>query len=438
MSSSDYKRWLAIGTGVGIEIDGPDLDVTVVRVRPSGAEVLGAMRIERYAARPAGEWGAEYARFLNQTGSSHVSATVLLPRREVIVRQLAMPGVSNRDLPQAVAFQLDGLHPYNEDEALYTWARLDDRGNVLVGVTRREVVERYVSVFSEAGIKVAAFTFSAAAIYSSLRLLARPPAGGFVAMTAAAGVLEAYGESEARPVFSATFDIPNQQFAERARTMALSELRLPPEAEPLPLEDVVPKPKRAPEGFHLPRRILAYVTAMAGACPRLSPNLNLLPAELRVSSSRMVYVPSIVLGSLVLAGAISLWIYSRYEDKQYLDKLQAEITRLEPHARKPLAMDRQIAETRARTAMLDQFRKRTHADVDALNELTRILEPPTWLNAIELNRDSIRMAGEAGQGAALIRIVDESPLFDSSEMAAPIARSATGELFSIRAHREAR
>ena len=41
MIAADFKKWLAIGSGIGIEIAGEDLTVTVVRVRPSGVSVLG-------------------------------------------------------------------------------------------------------------------------------------------------------------------------------------------------------------------------------------------------------------------------------------------------------------------------------------------------------------------------------------------------------------
>ncbi len=94
MGSNEYRKWLAIGSGVGIEIGDRDLDITIVRVRPNGVWPLGALRIERYAERPAAEWGMEYARFLKRHGGSHLAATVLLPRRDVIVRQIAMPGIS--------------------------------------------------------------------------------------------------------------------------------------------------------------------------------------------------------------------------------------------------------------------------------------------------------------------------------------------------------
>jgi hypothetical protein len=437
MSSTDYKRWLAIGTGVGIEIDGSDLDITIVKVRPSGVAVLGAMRIENFAERPAGEWGSQYSKFLKQAGGSHLAATVLLPRHEVVVRQLAMPGVSDRDLPQAIEFQIDGLHPYAEDEALHSWGRMDALGNVLIGITRREVVDRYSTLFAEAGIKVASFTFSAAVLYSSLRLAGAPPPKGFLAVSATGDELEAYGESDARPMFSATFETSSEALAERAMSQALAELRLPAETQTLQFDEVVPKPRRAPEGFSLARRVLPYATAMAGACPRLALNVNLLPPELRVSSSRMMFLPTIVLGVLLLISAGSLVAYTSYEDKQYLEKLRDEIARLEPHARRPLAMDQAVADTRTRTLLLDQFRKRTSADVEVLKEVTNILQPPAWLNGLEITRDAVRMSGEAPQAAGLLRIIDESRLFVGSEFAAPMSRGATGEVFAVRARREA-
>jgi hypothetical protein len=436
MSATQYRRWFAIGTGVGIEIDGPDLDITVVRVRPTGADVLGAMRIESFAARPAAEWGSQYNKFLKQAGGSHLAATVLLPRNDVIVRHLSMPGVSDRDLPQAIEFQLDGLHPFAEDEAVHSWSRMGSSGDILVGITRREVIGRYTTLFTEAGIKVVSFTFSAAILYSSLRILSAPPAGGFLAISEAGDQFEAYGESESRPMFSATFEAPNERIAERAVGMALAELRLPPETPALPVDQVIPKPKRAPEGFNFQRRALPYATAMAGACPRLALNVNLLPAELRATSSRAMFLPTAILGVLLIAGAGSLAAYSSHENKQYLEKLQAEIARLEPQARKPLAMDQTIADTRTRTLLLDQFRKRTQADLEVLNEVTKILEPPAWLNGIEITRDAIRMSGEAPEAAGLLRTIDQSPLFAGSEFAAPMSRGATGEVFAIRARRE--
>src|SRR5271157_4604599 len=136
----DIRKLLAFGSGVGIEIGAADLEVVAARVRPTGIHVLGRLAIANYAARPAAEWGAEYSRFLRSLGAGHLSATVLLPRREVIVRQIALPGVARKDIEGAIRLQLDSLHPYGEDEVSWGWSSLA-YGSVLVGICRQAAVD---------------------------------------------------------------------------------------------------------------------------------------------------------------------------------------------------------------------------------------------------------------------------------------------------------
>jgi len=103
-----------------------------------------------------------------------VAATVVLPRQDVIVRPLELRGVSDNDLEGAVRFQMDGLHPYNDDDVFSSWVRLPGTSTALVAIARKEIVERYAGLFAEAGIKIRAFTCSAAAVYSALRLFGSP------------------------------------------------------------------------------------------------------------------------------------------------------------------------------------------------------------------------------------------------------------------------
>ncbi len=149
MKPMDPKRILAIGTGVGIEIGRHDLRVVVARVRPSGADITGWTVIAGFRNRPAAEWGSEYSEFLKRTGAAHLAATALLPRSEVIVRLISLPGVPNRDLASAVTYQIDALHPYGEDEAHYAWARIPQTSSVLVAIAKRAVVDRYATLFGQ-------------------------------------------------------------------------------------------------------------------------------------------------------------------------------------------------------------------------------------------------------------------------------------------------
>jgi Tfp pilus assembly protein PilN len=430
----EIRKLLAFGSGAGIEICGRDLEAAVTRVRPSGIQVLGRVSIRGFRDRRAAEWGAEYTAFLKARGVSHLAATVLLPRQDVIVRQLSMPGVAAKDLEAAIALQLDTLHPYGEDDVQYGWTPLG-RGSVLVGIMRRSTLEQYAALFDEAGIAVACFTFSAGAIYGAMRMLGQPAVTGFVAVNRAGdGPVEIYGESPDRRLFSAEFDLP----LERVVGLAVSELRLDPQSEPVALERVLPAPKINPVENDLSRDALPYAAALAGACPRLAPVANLLPPERRAARSRAMFVPSIVLAALLLIACGALLAYNKVEQRQYLAKLQAEVARLEPRAARSAALDKEIDALHARSRLLDEFRGRPKADLDSLLELTRLLQPPVWTTQVEMNRDTVNVSGESENAAALVRVVDGSPLFHNSEMPL-IARSVGGgETFRLRTQRGVR
>ncbi len=430
--SVNLRKLLAFGTGVGIEIGEKDLEVVVARVRPSGIRVLGRTVIADFRTRPAAEWGAECSAFAKRLGAGHLSATVLLPRAEIIVRQLALPGVAAKDLGSAISFQMDSLHPYGEDEVMSGWRPLG-KGQVLIGIIRRDAFERYTGMFAEAGIPVATLTFSASVLHGALRLTDEPPAEGFAAVCrSASGGVEIYGESPNRPLFSAEFELP----AARALGLAAAELRLPPEEPAARLENLLPAPAVNPIDNDLSRNALPYATALAGACPWLAPAANLLPPEQRVSASRAVFVPTAALAGLVLVVAFASLAFSAFEDRRYLAKLEAEIRTLEPKAQRAAALDRQIDRTRNRARMLDEFRGHTRADLEAMNELTHLLPPPIWTTGLDLTRDSATLQGEAEQAASLIKTIDASPFFQNSEFTV-ISKVGNAEMFRIRTQREA-
>jgi len=421
------KKWLAFGHGVGIEVVGPhggeSLRVTAVRVHPGGARVAGTLNFEDALHHAAGVWGTEYSAFVRKHGCAHVAATVLLPRREVMVRHLALPGVTDKDISPAIEFQLDGLHPYREEDVAASWARIPGTSSVLVAITRRAVIERFVTLFAEAGIRVGAFTCSAAAIHSALRMFREAPASsGLLAYEPAEAGVEIYGESASRPIFSATFDVP----LERAAPMAASELRLDADTPPHGLDTLLNASPALP-----------YAAALASACPLMALPLNLLPAELRPSGARWLWIPSAALGAAVLLLAIGLALFPRYDTSRYLASLNAEIARVAPVAARSTALDHQIETARRNTSELDALRARTKSDMDVLAEMTRILAPPAWLNSLEITRTQVTLAGETPQAAPLLQSIDASPLFKGSEFAMPPTRVSNAEAFRIRTNREA-
>jgi Tfp pilus assembly protein PilN len=426
-----WRKWLAIGSGVGIEIGPDDMRATIVKVRPNGFEVLDSLVLSGYKERRATEWGTEYTAFLKRNGMSKRPAVVLLPRAEVIVRHLALPGVADGDMASAISYQIDGMHPYAEDEAAWCWARLPNSSNVVVGITRSEVIERFWSLMVEAGVAVSSFTFSAAAIYGAARIISVPPRE-FLTIHASDSGVEAYGESVARPVYSGCFED-----ARGLQSRLLGELRLDPSTGILPAEALLPTPRRAPEMFSLDAQLASVAAAMSAACPRRALKANLLPAERRAQTSRLILVPTAVLALLLVAAAIMVSMQPSWEDRQYLEKLQAEIRTLDRQAAQATTLDREAAAFRARIALLDRFRRRTKADIDALKEITALLPAPGWVHSLQLDRATITLQGEADGAAGLIQVLDKSALFRDSQFSQSMGRvGQSAESFIIRTARE--
>ncbi len=428
------RNLLAVGTAAGIEILDDRLNVVVSRVRPSGVEVAASLAIASYRTRPAAEWGAEYTEFLRKLGLGHVSATVLLPRRDVIVRQIHLPGVKDRDLASAIGFQIESLHPYGDEEVAWAWQRLSPNGAVMVGIVRQSYLREWLDRFAEAGVALAGVTFSPAALFGSSRVYGAPGSRDFLAARKGepSGV-ELYGESASRPLFSAEFDAP----LERAVPLALAELRLPAGTPLASWEGVLPPPRLASD-FDVSRNAFAYAASLAGAVPRLAPAANLLPEALRVSRSRAVFVPSIVLGILLVLLTGGLLGFNSYSEKRYLTTIMGEVERLQPKADLAGRYDKTTAAARQRMAVLTSYRQRTKSDLDALAELTRLIAPPAWTNYVQIDRSSVVVAGEADQAAPLLQILDQSPHFRNSQFSVAIARTGAGDLFRIRSEREAK
>ncbi|HTQ57580.1 MAG TPA: PilN domain-containing protein [Bryobacteraceae bacterium] len=426
------RQLLAFGTGAGIQIAASDLEVAVARVRPNGIQVLGRIAIPRFRERPAAQWGAEYSALLSRLGMPHLSATVLLPRPEVIVRQLVLRGVESKDLEAAITFQLDGINPYGDQEVLFGWQRLSE-GGVLVGMVRRETVDRYLELFTAAGIATASFTFTAAAIHGAIRLAAPPPREFMACSDGPGTAVEVYGESPSRPVFSAVFDAP----AARAAALAAAELRLPPDTVPTRLESLLPAPRVNPVENDLARNALPYAAALSSACPRLAPAANLLPPERRASASRGIFIPTAVAAALLLIvlGATLAW--PGYDRSRYLKELDAQIAAVRPQATRAVNLERQIRHTRDNARLLEEFRARTRADLDAIVELSRLLPPPAWASTVDLTRDAVVITGEADQAAPLLKLLDASPLFHNSEFNG-ISKSQNIESFRLRSLRRPR
>ena len=157
---------------------------------------------------------------------------------------------------------------------------------------------------------------------------------------------------------------------------------------------------------------------------------------MRDSVSRLLFVPTMILAGVLAILLVLAVLQGAYQRRQYLATLNAEIVKLQPAVSRAAAIDKSMEIARQRTRLLDDFRRRSKNDMDAINELTHLLPPPAWLSQLDLSRTTINIAGEADQAAPLLKQIDSSKLFEDSEFTMPMARVTGGEAFRIRASRE--
>jgi len=421
-----WRKLRIFGTGFGISIAQGDLQAVIVRSRPSGSHLVATAAIRGFASRPAAEWGAELSRFLAASGESNLAATLVLPREEVIVRTVRLAGVTEQDTAAAIELQLDTLHPWDEQPIEWAWWRVTAT-DVVVGIVRQTTLQHYETLFSEAGIPMASATFSPAIIHTALRLHHAAPASLFCYDESSSGRIEVYGESAAKPCYSAGFSLSR----ERAVAVALGELRLPDDQTIVELSHALNAPPATPP--------LAWAAAVAASAPLAVHFANLLPVARRATHSRTQYLIPAILGTLVVLGLLGVFVLLPYlNERRDIADLTAEQRRLQPAALRVQSIDKALASHKARIAALDEFRRRPQADLDLLNELVRILPEKAWTSSVEIFPDSVVIAGEADQAAPLLKVLDSSPLFQNSEFVMSVTHNGQADQFRIKSMRRGR
>jgi hypothetical protein len=443
MTHPVIRRALSFGSGIGLELGQRDLHVVIVRARPTGPAMAGEIVIQDFRERPAAEWGGELQRFLAEHEAAHSVAVALLPREEIVLRMVPLPGLSDEDTASAIRLQVDSLHPWgDEEDVAFDWQRIGDTALCAVALARRERVDYYTSLFAESGVKLAGLSFTASAVYRASRLFAGERSGARLAVTRLAshegGMVEVYGESDAWPLLSAQFDLP----VDRAIGLSAAEMRIEVPEEVPDILHLLPQTVGAPDSADLSDqarsyRAPAYAAALTAACLHLGEPLNLLPAELRRGVSKAVYIPTAVLGTILGVLLLGLVFEGSWLDRNHQERLQAEIKILEPAAKRLESIDRQTAAMAERIRLIDGFRKRPAADLDVVREINKLLPPPAFVQQLTIDEQSVFVAGEVDQAESLLKAFDSSPLFRETEFTMPLNRGQSGEMFRLKAKREA-
>jgi general secretion pathway protein L len=380
-----------------------------------------------------------------------------LSRSTVFVRPMELPAVGG-NMREMVRLNLDGHLPFSADDTAFDFVPLPGEldgawreealHRLLVVAAEPRVVETALRIADEARLRPVSLTVAA----HDLVALVRPERGRRVVWVHRAGattdVLCLFGPALVLSRSVAAADDAGVADEVR-RTLAVVRWRgcdaiwvsgdLSPDA---PVLASLGAPAGPPPYTPRARARLAELTgedrggqelAVAVATARRGRPLDLLPSGIR--PRRLTRAQGLTLG---LAAATALLLVAAllvpgYREQRHLDRINAEIARLDPQVRATERVVRELERKRTLLATITSIETGAIRPLSALRELTELLPNDTWLTTVSLDAKGVELTGQAAAASALIPLLENSPRLERVEFSSPVTRGRDKEQFRIRA-----
>jgi len=447
-----------VRNSVGVEIRGEDLALSCLQSNLTAGVFTHFRRVLQYRQRDHAEVQKDVDQFFRLSRANRENVTLGLPRRDVVIRYLDLPSEVSDNLKQVVSYQVQSYEPTEEEKYYYDFAPLKQaegskRIQVLLVMVKRAILDGHLLSLKSIGMRPAVVTvgsFGLANLFlqgqkgsngSTAMLLDLAPdrmeilalKGGRLLHTHEAGKVAGAGwrdllirelEVAAEAVKLGPEDsIDHLILSGEAAETAREELR-----EEIPDCDLVSKHVR----FEMPTQNLAHIQeaaaslglAIGGLVRRPAIKLNLLPAEMRFRQTRWAYIPSLILGALILILLGALGLRGTVQERYLVRKLQAETDALRGRVESVQKLRTEMKKLEAETKYTEDLVRRRDLNLEALRELTGILPNDTFLSVYSNKDGTIQISGSSTAAPDLIPKLEKSPLFKDVQQRGQVFRDA--------------
>jgi len=453
---------------LGILIKGDTLRLALVQQEFKQVRLLDLLALENFRSTAPQELKSAIARFLLKNQAQKARSVLLIPRQEVILRQLELPAGAASNLPRVVEYQLAGFLPSETQEISFayhvskpkTGSSTLELSIYLVPKGQLEEPLRWcdlldLQVFRVIPTSVALANFfqnQLPRLKSANALIGYRAAGGCEWISLRQGaVLHSHFQTMAEEEdFPAVLQCEGERIRSRlglaeetplnlylAGTLDQSEapanrhFRLHTLVQPADFRLVL---GTAPiESRRLAEALPALAGALCGLQRRNPVHVDLLPAERQKKHAQWILLPTYALAAanLLLLGMLAL--RGPIQQSWFASRLDREVSRLEPEVRKMKKIEEQKKDCERRVALMIKARKTNERVLEAINELSTILPKEAWVMDFTLRNGAIEIYGISDSAASLPQIIVNSPRFRGAEFVAPIARDSNGkEVYRIR------
>jgi len=390
------------------------------------------------------------------------TVSLALPRTSVFVRPMELPTVGG-DVREMVRLNLDGHLPFAaDDDTAFDFAPLPPEGDgavndellqhVLVTAAESRVVEAALRIAEEAQLRPASVTVAS----HDLLALARPERGQRVVWVhhtgATADILCLFGPSL---VLSRSAPAPDEASMGEEIRRSLAAVRWR-ECDAIWVSGDLPVDALA--GAALPATVSepvyaarvrervaalpvddrgAHELALGVALARSGRSLDLLPPRLRPRRLSRAQGLTLAVACATALLLITALLVPGMREQRYLNRINAEVTRLDPQVRAVERVVRDLERKRKLLGTINGLETSALRPLPVLRELTDLLPTDTWLTTMSLDAKGVELTGQAAAASTLIPLLENSPRLERVEFSSPVTRGRDKEQFRIRAVWEA-
>jgi Tfp pilus assembly protein PilN len=418
--------------------------------------ITGRGQIEHFTLEAGENTAALLKAELEARGLKMRGVRVGLDRSLVTVKVIELPRAVTADLAQMVAFELERHVPFPSEEMRFDWKALPGKQGaplrVLVIACERRTTERPLRLLEESTRKPLAVT---AACHDLRALLPRVlPARRAVWAHRHGNTTELVflGRGHLRLSRSVPVEDGQGLLAEIQRTRPLIPWReidalwisgddaerflSAPELEELGAS--VSEPPYSPAAAALVAALPAEepgaaVLALAVAAGSRRPVLNLLPEAVRPWTLSAAHLATALTLAVTALLGLGLLFAQAYQKERYLDRIAQEIRRLDPEVKAVEHMLADVAQKKRVLAALGTVQDRRVQALPLMRELTNLLPPDAWLQALNMDRQGVEITGQANAASQLIPLLEASPWLERVEFTSPVTKGQGKEQFRVKA-----
>ncbi|MBW2148194.1 MAG: pilus assembly protein PilM [Deltaproteobacteria bacterium] len=409
----------------------------------------GPERIEEMAA-------LEIQNFFRRNRISTDRVRVGIPRREAMVRLIALPEAARENLGQVMQYEVDRYLPFRPDDLCFDHhymgsGRRPKTIRVMLVAVRKDTAERYLQILQKARVQPTAVEISSTALTNAFAFSKSNEGEPLILVEMGRMGFEVNVVSDQNLIFSRFTAYPAdgisgfirgeldrllaqlEEEMQRPITQPVSVIFSGKEASEQIIQDLEGKgefncmlaspPARfaSSEGRVEKPFQLAVAVGLARCDLYRTPiRIDLLPRSKKLRPSRMgKRLTKALIVLLVITGL--LWQGGRLvRQRLELQRIRNNIEQLKPAAEATVLLRQKVERIKHQIEVLINEVNQRPGTLVVLRELSRIIPPTAWFSNLNYEGEKLVISGYAQSASGLISVLEASPLLEKVEFSAPI------------------